>query len=93
MKTTIDRQTGRKFRYDCATSFTCRGFYTVGRWDKARDHWVVLNAARLAPAMFAKLNPGKVQPPHVNPQDDPDLRSYAMHNPADASTYVVPVTP
>lgn len=81
MKTTIDRQTDRRFSYDpflTITRLDCQCLKTVGRYDRSPGKTAVLKTlhpARLTPAMFAKLNPGKVQPVCIRPQDDPDLRS------------------
>jgi hypothetical protein len=81
VKTTTDRQTGRRFRYDPALSVKCREFQTVGRWDnkypKCGPTIRFLGPSRLTPELFKRLNPGKVQPVCIRPQDDPDLRSTA----------------
>jgi hypothetical protein len=66
MKTTIDRQTGKPYRYDPALSVIVRGFHTVGRYQtdypKCGQTIRYLSPSRLTPAKFAELNPGKVQP-------------------------------
>ena len=87
MKTTIDRQTGRRFRWQYVGGFKHPDWpeHLMTVYRNGRRHGqksgprglVFLNPVRLTPAMFAKLNPGKVQPVCIRPQDDPDLRSTA----------------
>jgi len=95
MKTTIDRQTGRRFRWQYVGGFKRPGWpehlqtvYRYGRQRRPQNgqtagdaRLVWLCPERLTPAKFAELNPGKVQPPHVNPQDDPELRSNQTRKP------------
>lgn len=85
MKTTIDRQTGRRFRWQYVGGFKrpdwpehLQTVYRYGRRSPTNQYGLIfLNPVRLNLAMFAKLNPGKVQPVLILPQDDPDLRSTA----------------